>query len=101
MRTLQWWDETEKRLGESVDRKVKEIVNLDLIDPAPVGASHHFSVRPIPGYNSTTYRLTRLADGTFGCSCQGYAARGRCAHQTALKVTILAKGEKLAGDLFA
>lgn len=88
MKTLQWWNETEKRLGEKLDKKVKELVNLELIDPAPPEAPHAYVVRPIPGYNSTTYRLTRCDDGTFSCSCQGYAARGKCAHQRALQITL-------------
>lgn len=98
MKTLQWWNETEKRLGEKLDKKVKELVNLELIDTAAPGESHAYTVRPIPGYNSTTYRLTRCDDGTFSCSCQGYSARGKCAHQTALRITLMNRA--MTADLF-
>lgn len=101
MKTLQWWDETERRLGEKVDRKIRALVDLELIDSAPANAAHHYEVRPIPGYNSTVYRMSRVGDGTFSCSCQGYGARGKCAHQVALRIMLTERGEKLAGDLFS
>lgn len=100
MNDVQFWDEAEKRLGVAFDKKVREIINLELIDKAAPGAEHHYEVRPIPGYNSTTYRMTLLADGTYSCSCQGYAFRQRCAHQTALKVYHFKNAEKITGSLF-
>ena len=38
-----------------------------------------YRVHPLPGKGKTVHRVTRR-----GCSCQGFAVRGRCSHYLAV-----------------
>lgn len=67
------------------NRKIRIILERGLLNRQ---GPDHFQCFPIPGYNTTTYNL--ILDpmlGRWSCDCQGYAARGKCAHLEALSIS--------------
>jgi len=57
-----------------------------------------FRVKPIKGYNKTTYRITR-GDGWWDCNCQGFnkekkeTGQGFCSHCLAVKQHLFIKSK--------
>jgi len=99
-RTVIRWSEHYKRLegtkGEkTIQSKARSFLRNKCIEYDPAGEKyaertpgdyedHKFICKPIPGYNSTTYRMWHK-NGEFECSCQFYqTTKAQCSHITAL-----------------
>jgi len=76
----QYWSEHVQALAYSQQVKVQKFIENDCIEY--VGGSI-YRCKPIPGYNTTTYRLDTNKD-PITCTCQGFKKNGDCAHRGAL-----------------
>ena len=86
-------------LTRSQKHKVKEILARDCIERA---GRFSFIIKPIEGYNKTTYRVYKdFAWSKWKCNCQFYTQTGReCAHIAAVREFIKRWDEEGQGKLF-
>lgn len=93
------WDADLQRLNGSMYDKAVKFIERDCLKPYDLGGKSGWLCGPIPGYNSTTYRLSPVQnphraggffDVHFSCSCQWYNKMVRkgdspfCSHVMAL-----------------
>jgi hypothetical protein len=98
-REIQFYDVHTKKLEKSYKHKVRKFLEFDCIKKVDYS---QFDVRPIQGYNSTTYKVTNNAC-LWACNCQGYVKRktGTCSHIEAVKMWIQCQFDREnQGELF-
>jgi hypothetical protein len=78
---IQHYNVAARTLEQPISYKVRKLLDLGCIKKIN---QDEYICLPILGYNSTTYRLTRRADGSFQCQCQGFKKYNACAHRQAL-----------------
>jgi hypothetical protein len=69
---VQYYSHHAKELKHSQKDKIRKFIENDCIE---YEGDNVFLCHPIPGYNSTTYRMTSIGHGEFECDCQGYQTR--------------------------
>ena len=72
-----YWSPEYKACIGSVRSKALRFLRDKLIEEV----GNQFYVRPIAGYNNTTYLVNE-----FGCNCQGFKKNGNCSHTLAVEM---------------
>ena len=71
---VQFYSAHARALKETQQHKIDKFIEHGCIEYDK--ATKTFKCKPIPGYNSTTYDLTRdKLNGGFACNCQGFQKR--------------------------
>lgn len=94
--TIQRYNAETKTLEMPRTYKIRKILENGCIQKIDADT---YACHPIAGYNSTTYRLSRLSEGGFNCTCQGYNKRGKCSHADALAIH-LSYAQQFPRELF-
>lgn len=93
---IQKYNPETKSLEQPVEYKVRKIIELNRLVKQ---AEDRWHCIPIPGYNSTTYVITRGANGWI-CNCQGFSKKNTCSHERALLIILERAGHKDQLSLF-
>lgn len=84
---VQFYSAHARALNHTQQHKVNKFLEHNCIEYA---GNNTFICKPIPGYNKTTYELTKNDFGGFDCNCQGFQKKlkqfgeGSCSHEGTL-----------------